>query len=68
VRLLGAEMIVTGLRPEVAMTMVHLGVDMGAITTRATLQDGIRYAFMRMGLVIGGVQVKSLKEKKETHG
>ncbi|MGC9435899.1 MAG: STAS domain-containing protein [Methanomicrobiales archaeon] len=68
VKLLGAEMILTGLRPEVAMTMVHLGVDMGSVTTRATLKDGIAYAFARMGLAIGGKQEKNQKERKETHG
>jgi PAS domain S-box-containing protein len=44
VKLLGAESVLTGIRPEVAQTLVQLGVDLRAITTRGTLQDGIAYA------------------------
>jgi anti-anti-sigma regulatory factor len=41
---LGARVIITGIRPEVAQTLVGLGVDLGGIITRATLQDGINHA------------------------
>jgi rsbT co-antagonist protein RsbR len=44
VRLLGAEVVLTGIRPEVAQTLVGLGVDLGAITTMSNLQRGIAYA------------------------
>jgi predicted ATPase/GAF domain-containing protein len=44
VRLLGAQAILTGIRAEVAQTLIGLGVDLGSITTRATLQSGIAYA------------------------
>jgi PAS domain S-box-containing protein len=44
VRLLGAEIVLTGIRPEVAQTLVGLGVDLGGIVTRSTLQRGIAYA------------------------
>jgi PAS domain S-box-containing protein len=47
VRLLGAQVLITGIRPEVAQTLVGLGVDLGGIVTRATLQDGIAYAMRR---------------------
>lgn len=43
-RLLGATVILTGIRPEVAQTLVGLGVDLSAITTLGTLQAGIRVA------------------------
>ena len=41
VRLLGAQVIMTGLRPEVAQTLIGLGVDLRGIITRNTLQSGI---------------------------
>lgn len=42
--LLGARVVLTGIRPEVAQTLVGLGVDLGSIVTRGTLQSGIAYA------------------------
>lgn len=47
VRLLGANVMLTGIRPEVAQTLVGLGVDMSGITTRSTLQSAIAEAFLR---------------------
>ncbi|WP_437634967.1 STAS domain-containing protein [Sorangium sp. So ce854] len=44
VRLLGSEVILTGLGPDVARTLVELGVDMSGIVTHSTLQDGIASA------------------------
>ncbi|MCU0492374.1 MAG: PAS domain-containing protein [Chloroflexaceae bacterium] len=47
VKLLGATVMLTGIRPEVAQTLVGLGLDMSAITTRSTLQSGIAAAIRR---------------------
>jgi rsbT co-antagonist protein RsbR len=44
VKLLGARVVLTGIRPEVAQTLVGLGVDLSTIITRSTLRDGIAYA------------------------
>jgi rsbT co-antagonist protein RsbR len=44
VGLLGAQVILTGIRPEVAQTLVGLGADLGSIVTRSSLQNGIAYA------------------------
>jgi rsbT co-antagonist protein RsbR len=41
VKLLGAQVILTGIRPEVAQTMIGLGIDLRSITTHGTLQSGI---------------------------
>lgn len=48
VQLLGTQVILTGIRPDVAETMVSLGIDLGHIVTRSTLQSGIAYALGRM--------------------
>ncbi len=47
-RLLGAEAVLVGVRPEVAQTMVQLGVSHLGLTTRANLQSGVEYAFARL--------------------
>jgi PAS domain S-box-containing protein len=44
VQLLGAEVVLTGIGPEIAQTLVGLGVELPGVVTRSTLQDGIAYA------------------------
>jgi PAS domain S-box-containing protein len=46
--LLGAEAVLTGVRPRVAQTLVSLGIDLSSIVTRSTLQGGINYASERL--------------------
>jgi rsbT co-antagonist protein RsbR len=46
-RLLGTEVILTGIRPEVAQTLVHIDANLKNITTRGTLQSGIQHALGR---------------------
>ncbi len=48
VELLGASVVLTGIRPEVAQTLVTIGADLGRIVTRGTLQAGIAYAMVRL--------------------
>ncbi len=48
-RLLGAQIMLTGISPIMAQTLVHLGVDLHGITTRRSLQDGIALA-LRVGV------------------
>ncbi|MDD1730218.1 MAG: STAS domain-containing protein [Methanospirillum sp.] len=52
VKLLGAHVIMTGIKPEVAMTMVQLGIELRDIQTRATLQEGVQYALESRGYLI----------------
>jgi PAS domain S-box-containing protein len=49
VSLLGAEVVLTGIRAEVARTLVDIGVDLGSIMTKSTLKAGIAYALQATG-------------------
>jgi rsbT co-antagonist protein RsbR len=49
-RLMGADCIISGIRPQIAQTIVHLGVDLNAVTTKATLADAFSIALKRTGL------------------
>jgi rsbT co-antagonist protein RsbR len=51
-RLMGAECIISGIRPQIAQTIVHLGVELGDIITKATLADAFRIAMQRTGHVV----------------
>jgi rsbT co-antagonist protein RsbR len=51
-RLLGAECIVSGIRPQVAQTIVSLGIEFGDIATKATLADALAHALKRSGLMV----------------
>ncbi len=52
-RLMGADCIISGIRPQIAQTIVHLGVDLNSVTTKATLADAFAVALKRSGLAIG---------------
>ena len=54
-RLMGAECIISGIRPQIAQTIVHLGVDLGSVTTKATLADAFRVALSRTGRTVCAV-------------
>jgi len=51
-RLMGAECIISGIRPQIAQTIVHLGVELGDIITKANLADAFRVAMQRTGHVV----------------
>jgi rsbT co-antagonist protein RsbR len=55
-RLMGADCIISGIRPQIAQTIVHLGVDLGEVTTKATLADAFEVALRRTGTKLDGVQ------------
>ncbi len=50
-RLLGAEVVLVGIRPEVAQTVVGLGLQMNSIATQSTLQSGIAHEAARSAVV-----------------
>lgn len=56
VQLLGASCVITGIRPEVAQTIVHLGVDLGGVETLSNLAEGLKWAFDKLHLKIGEEQ------------
>jgi rsbT co-antagonist protein RsbR len=51
-RLMGAECIISGIRPEIAQTVVHLGIDLSSIVTKATLASALRYSFALLQLEV----------------
>src|SRR5215213_3871562 len=52
IRLMGADCIISGVRPQIAQTIVHLGVDLQGVTTKATLADALALALKRSGFTI----------------
>jgi rsbT co-antagonist protein RsbR len=52
IRLMGADCIISGVRPQIAQTIVHLGVDLQGVTTKANLADALSLALKRSGFVV----------------
>jgi len=48
-RLMGADCLISGIRPQIAQTMVHLQIDLSEVTTKATLAEALRFALKRSG-------------------
>jgi rsbT co-antagonist protein RsbR len=58
-RLMGAECIISGIRPEIAQTIVHMGIDLSTIITKATLASALKQSFSML-------QMEVRKKQKET--
>jgi rsbT co-antagonist protein RsbR len=52
IRLMGAECIISGIRPQIAQTMVHLGIELQGIASKATLADALQLAMEQQGFTI----------------
>jgi rsbT co-antagonist protein RsbR len=52
-RLMGADCIISGIRPQIAQTIVHLGVELNTVVTKATLADAFVIALQKTGASIG---------------
>lgn len=52
IRLMGADAIISGVRPQIAQTIVHLGLDLQGIVTKANLADALALALKRTGLTV----------------
>jgi rsbT co-antagonist protein RsbR len=51
-RLMGAECTISGIRPQIAQTIVGLGIEFGDITTKASLSDALRHALRSSGVEV----------------
>lgn len=51
-QLMGADCIISGIRPQIAQTIVHLGIDLSAVATKASLSDAFALALRRRGLSV----------------
>ena len=52
IRLMGADCIISGIRPQIAQTIVHLGIDLQGVTTKATLADALQLAMKKAGFTV----------------
>ncbi len=52
VQLMGSDAIITGIHPEIARALVSLNIDLTGVTTRASMSDGLKEAFSRMGIQV----------------
>ena len=57
-RLMGADCMISGIRPQIAQTIVYLGIDLTDVTTKATLADAFLTALKRLGATITRSQPK----------
>ncbi len=57
-RLMGAECIISGIRPQIAQTIVALGIEFGDIATKATLADALMLALGRIGVDVAAEMSK----------
>ncbi len=65
-RLLGADCIISGISPAIAQTIVHLGIDLSVIRTKATLQDAMIYAMRKNHQLVDGKIKTEFAENEET--
>ncbi len=56
ISLMGAEPILTGIRPDIARSLTSLNIDLGRVTTRSTLAEGLKEAFRRLGVHVGAAE------------
>lgn len=67
-RLMGAECIISGIRPEIAQTVVHLGIDLSGIVTKSTLASALKYAFSILNLEVRKKTANSQQTKQQSNG
>jgi rsbT co-antagonist protein RsbR len=63
-RLMGADCIISGVRPQIAQTIVHLGINLQDVTTKATLAAAFKVALERIGLSLGRDGMTKIEPRK----
>jgi rsbT co-antagonist protein RsbR len=63
-RLMGADCIISGIRPQIAQTIVHLGVELGDVVTKSSLADAFAVALKRSGLAVQRVRDVSVEARR----
>ncbi|HEX6973336.1 MAG TPA: STAS domain-containing protein [Vicinamibacterales bacterium] len=66
-RLMGADCIISGIRPQIAQTIVHLGVELGSVVTKATLADAFAIALRRLGLTVSKIATQQRRRDPDEH-
>jgi len=61
-RLMGADCIISGVRPQIAQTIVHLGIDLAGVITKAKLSDAFALALQRTGQMVTKINGDSSKK------
>ena len=63
-RLMGADCIISGVRPQIAQTIVHLGIDLAGVITKAKLSDAFALALQRTGQMVTKINSDNASHKK----
>lgn len=63
-RLMGADCIISGVRPQIAQTIVHLGIDLAGVITKAKLADAFALALQRTGQMVTKINGDNASSKK----
>jgi len=63
-RLMGADCIISGIRPQIAQTIVHLGVELGDVVTKASLADAFAVALKRAGLSVQQIKDQGTQQQR----
>ena len=58
-RLMGADCIISGIRPQIAQTIIHLGINLSDVVTKATLADAFAVALQRTGATLSRVSART---------
>jgi rsbT co-antagonist protein RsbR len=63
-RLMGADCYLSGIRPAIAQTIVHLGIELNDVQTKAKLSDAFALALQRLGKVVATAKQPAAKVKE----